>query len=176
MPTTVPNDTRQWGMLIYDIPTNNMKLYMRIYNKIRRKAIMLNKSVYLLQWGMRDAMKTIIDQAVAETGQSLTADFLPFDKEANAHVEQMAVYSLERDIKESLKRLADRITKALESTEDSDRFDPDYKTKIQDQLRNAHALAVMFGFEGNILGLIDIAKATIDAEYGRLRTDRVVPA
>ena len=72
---------QQYGMFVYDVPTANKNLYVKIWKGIRRRAIRINLSVYLIQWGAREAVQNMIDQAVEETGRTCSFRFMRFHPE-----------------------------------------------------------------------------------------------
>jgi len=154
----MPEEAQQYGMLIYDVPTKNKKLYVKLWKQIRRRAVRINLSVYLLKWGQKEALQDIIDQAIEE--QTALIRFQRFHPDEVGDVENWAVECLNRDIREIVARLTKRIEKANEQEDPSIR--PEFFQQLKDDLQNFETLAVMFGFEGNIEGVMDTTRRAIE--------------
>lgn len=165
----MPTNEEEYGVLIYDVPTENKRLYHRILNRIRRRAIRLNLSVYLITWGMREEMQGIMDDAMAETGQRATVNIVKFDSATNDEVERMAKEGLRRDIRNALERLTAKIA---EVREEAGEVSTEYFNKTRDYLQDAEALAGMFGFEQDLSGIIEVARTVWEREW-ELRQERM---
>lgn len=153
------SQAQKYGMLVYDVPTKNKTLYLRLWKAIRRRGVRINLSVYLVLWGTRDSLQVIIDEAIDETGQTALVKFLRFHPDETEDIENWAVDCLSRDIRDIVRRLQKRIAKSEEENED---IHPRFFRKLKEDLSNFETLAVMFGFEGNIDGVMETTRKTIE--------------
>ncbi len=161
VPTVVsPNGAR--GMMIYDIPTENMRLYMRVWKAMRRLALQLNKSVYMIDWGHRDYIEGLIEDAMRETGQDAVASFVKVDPASMDELNRMAKSGLQRAINEAIGRLRAKIDKAREENKEEK---SEYFGRVQEQLNTIEAQAVLFGFTADIEGLVKSAKDTLQVQW-----------
>ena len=168
----MPEESKKYGILMYDVPTTNMALYNRIWKAIRARAIKLNHSVYLLKWGHRMRMQQLIDEAVAETGQNLVAKFMKFDEAEQDNVENIAKEALRRDISEIVQRIRKKVDDATADQEDVKDIPDLYWKKQNKLLKQVAALAVMFGFEQDIDGVLEQAKSLVEVQWNGARRRR----
>lgn len=166
----------EYGILIYDIPQENMKLYDRIQSKIRRKAIRLNLSVYLCLWGMRDELEKIIDDAQEETGQYASVFFAKFDNSEESAIRRAAKESLIVEMKRIAKRLVENVRKTREKLEAEGRefkhISEGYARKIQHRLEEAEALAMLFGLTRDTKYAMEAVQKSFAAEMDKILAEK----
>lgn len=150
-----------YGMLVYDIPQDNMKLYHKIWNKIRRGAIRLNLSVYLIPWGNRLLFQNIIAEAEAATGMKACTSILKYDEASRGEVEELAREQLNREIRDTMKRLQDKALDCLEAGRD---IPERYLKTVQERLDTAKSLAVIFGLTDDVMLSMQSALSIFNAE------------
>lgn len=174
----VPQQTpgTSYGILIYDIPKENEKLYYKVQTKIRRKAIRLNLSVYLLLWGMRGEVEKIIDEAQAETGQYASVFFAMFDNSEEEHILRAAKESLLAEMKRIAKRLVANVKKSREKAEKEGReykhISEGYAYKIKHKLEEAEALAMLFGLTRDVKYAMESVQKSFAAEMEKILAER----
>jgi len=165
-----------YGILIYDIPKENEALYYRIQTKIRKKAIRLNLSVYLLLWGMRKEVEVIIEEAQAETGQYASVFFAKFDNSEEAHIRRAAKESLIVEMKRIAKRLVDNVRKAREKAEKEGKefkhISEGYAYKIKHKLEEAEALAMLFGLTRDVKYALESTQKMFAAELEKILAEK----
>lgn len=165
-----------YGILIYDIPKENTKLYDRVQSQIRRKAIRLNLSVYLCLWGMRSELEKIIEEAQEETGQYATVFFAKFDNSEEKHIRRAAKESLVVEMKRIAKRLTDNIRKSREKAEAKGKefkhISEGYAWKINQRLEEAEALAMLFGLTRDTKYAMESVQKSFAAEMEKILEDR----
>lgn len=166
----------RYGILIYDIPKENTKLYERIQAKIRQKAIRLNLSVYLCLWGMRDEIEKIIEEAQEETKQYATVFFAKFDDAEEEHIRRAAKESLIVEVKRVAKRLTDSVRKAREKAEAEGKefkhISEGYAWKIRKRLEEAEALAMLFGLTRDIKYAMESTQRMFAAELEKIAQEK----
>jgi hypothetical protein len=156
------NKPSEYGMVVYDIPSNCQNLYMRIWKRIRKYAIRINLSVYLIPWGNRLFLQNIIEEAEAATGQKATFSIMKYDVDSKADVEVLAREQLNREITDTIKRLE---VKALECLEEGKDLPKAYLNEVQDRLDAAKSLSVIFGLVEDIDLAMNAALQVFNAHY-----------
>lgn len=153
----------EYGMVVYDIPQGNQNLYQRIWHRIRRNAIRINLSVYLIPWGYRAVMQDIIEDAMEATGQKATFSILKYDKESQDEVEALAREQLNREVIDTMKRLQ---VKAQEYLEQGKELPKRYLNTVNERLESAKALSVIFGLTQDVnlsmKAALDVFNAQMD--------------
>lgn len=160
------NGEERYGILIYDVPMENQKLYHHLRTRISKRAIRMNLSVYLLKWGMKEQIQTLIDEAFEKTGQHGTVCMMPFDMACREDIERIAKESLIREIQDIGVRLQKHVAKKLEEDEEV----PDrYYTQAKNRLENAQGLAMLFGLTGDVEYVMSAAKELFNMELEQRR-------
>jgi len=160
---------QEYGVVIYDVPTKNMRLWYRLRNRIGAQAIQMNLSAYLIPWGQRSAIQEIVKVAREETGQYAAVTIIKFDNSEENELHRVAQESLCRELELIGKRLQRTVEKARENCKDiSDR----YIRTVEKKLELAEGLAVMFGLTGEIEIAMKSAKQLFLAEVDAMRAER----
>ena len=165
-----------YGILIYDIPQENMTLYNKIQSKIRRKAIRLNLSVYLCLWGMRGELERIIEEAQEETGQYASVFFAKFDNSEEEAIRRAAKESLIVEMKRIAKRLVENIKKTRDKLEAQGKefkhISEGYAYKIKQRLEEAEALAMLFGLTRDTKYAMESVQKSFAAEMEKILAEK----
>jgi len=167
----VNDDT--YGILIYDVPSNNQKLYNKLRTRITRRAIRMNQSVYIMKWGMKDAIQDIVDEAFESTGQRATVCMLPFDPSSRTEILQLAKDSLINEVRNVAERLSQRVKDCLAKSED---LPSRYFDRAKERLVEAEGLAIMFCLSQDLDAVMAAARNIFEAELSAyyLRNANVV--
>lgn len=165
-------DKQEYGVLVYDVPTEAKTLYNKIQRKIRKVAIRINLSVYLFQWGKLDALKEIVNEAQLITGKYASVSYLKFDNSEQEEIERIAKQSLLEEIRAVGRRLRTKIQEVAEDLENAVIVNgkpalPDHVVmRTQERLAEAEALAITFGIaDGDMRLALESVKRVFDAEY-----------
>lgn len=148
-----------YGMVVYDIPQGCQSLYQRIWTRIRKYAIRINLSVYLIPWGYRQACQSLIEEAMQATGKKATFSILKYDAESVAEIEGIAREQLNREIIDTMRRLNLKAEQCLESGKD---IPERYFETVKDRLDTAKALSAIFGLTQDIQHALDAAVIIYD--------------
>jgi len=156
------NKPSEYGMCVYDIPSDCKNLYMRIWKRIRKYAICINLSVYLIPWGNRLFLQNIIEEAEAATGQKASFSIMKYDVDSKNDVEVLAREQLNREITDTIKRLEVKAMECLEQGKDLPKV---YLDEVQDRLDAAKSLSVIFGLVEDIDLAMQAALKVFNARY-----------
>lgn len=137
----------EYGMVVYDVPSDNQKLYYRIWTKIRKYGIRINLSVYLIPWGYKKLCENLLNEAMAETGQNATFSIMKFDGFSQDTVETLAVEQLNREVHDTMTRLHEKAEEYIINGKD---LPQRYLNTVKGRLDTAKALAVVFGITGDV--------------------------
>lgn len=157
----------EYGILIYDVPTESKALYTRLSKRIYQNSIRMNLSVYLIPWGMKQRMQDIIDEAIRETGQRATVSILKFDTASKEEIERIAIECLRKDIQDTIGRLRDKIQ---EAAEDGKNVSGDYLNNVRHRLVTIENQAILFAFSQDIEGVLNTAKSFLETQW----SDRMI--
>lgn len=175
------------GVLVYDVPDGAMKLYGRLRRLICWKhALMVNKSVYLIDWGSKAQIDEIIKDAMEETGEKADISMLPFDASSDDELKDMAIRAMNRMLTETKSRLKKRIEKAKltidakiaageevpNAVDIIRRNQKRILSEVKRRLQQAEGLALVFGFTGEIEAAFEAVKETLSAEMEAVDPDK----
>lgn len=104
----------EYGILLYDIPMVNQRLYQRLNQKIRRYALRINWSVYLLPWGFKETIEKLCEDEKNATGEIGDIYILKFENKSEDEVKELAKESLKRELSLLKKRIEKRINEHYE--------------------------------------------------------------
>lgn len=154
------NQTKEYGVLVYDVPSDHMRLYHRLHRKISRQAIRVNLSVYLFPWGLREGLERIVAEAHEGIYGRANVKYLKFDASQEAELLALAKESLRREVIEIGQRLRAFLEEARNSNIDTS--GREYRTSKK--LDDAEALAVLFGISQDIEDALKSARAVLQAK------------
>lgn len=146
---------------MYDVPDSAPHLYARLRKEICwKRAVMVNRSVYLIDWGARAEILKIIADAEKETNEKAEISIMPFDESGEPELKEMAERAMLRMMGEMRERLRRRLESAREKVEqDRDVVEPEKEILIRQrrvlrdvkrQLSDAEGLALVFALTDEI--------------------------
>lgn len=168
-----------FGILIYDIPSDNQSLYLRILARIRKRAIRLNLSVYLFLWSMKDELEKIVEEAKIECpGQNAVVFVAKFDNAEKDALCAQAKACLIRDIQGVGERLLKSVTeaqdKANEEGKDFKHLREAYVKQMKQRLEEAHGLAVLFGLTHEIKYAMETSQRVFAGEMSKILAEKQI--
>jgi len=159
----------EYGVLVYDVPQNNLKIYTRIQSRIRRHALRINLSVYLFKWGLKEKLEEIVEEARRETGQYAAVAIMKFDSSSEEELRRVAREALHHEIRDISRRLREKI---LAAEEEGERFIPDYTvSRTKKRLEEANGLAIMFNLSEDVKLALEAVEALFVAECDKIRAE-----
>lgn len=165
-------EKQEYGVLVYDVPTDAKALYNKIQRQIRKVAIRINLSVYLFQWGKLGKLKDIVMEAQAITGKYASVSYLKFDNSEQEEIERIAKQSLLEEIRAVGRRLREKIQEVEEDLDNAVIINgkpalPDqFVKRTEERLTEAETLAIMFGIaDGDMRLALEAVKRVFNAEY-----------
>lgn len=105
---------QQFGLLQYDVPLTERALYNKLRSKIRRYALPLSSSAYLIPWGFRDAVNEILEEIQSEKPNVINSGVHKFDDSEEKALALAAERSLNQIVTNTTNLLAKRLQKAEE--------------------------------------------------------------
>ena len=111
----------EYGLLTYDVPITERSLYNKLRQRIRKVCIPLNWSAYLIPWGLRDTVTTILQEVQSEKPNVISSGVHKFDSSEEANLANAAQRGLALIMKKAhdlvIKRLTEAETNFKETTE-----------------------------------------------------------
>jgi hypothetical protein len=118
------------GLLTYDVPLTERSVYNKLRQRIRRVAIALNWSAYLIPWGLRETVKQILAEIQSEKPNVVSSNVIKFDSSEEKVLMQAAERGLNQIIRNAHKQMMKRLTEAeAEHKEAVTSIDATFKTK-----------------------------------------------
>jgi len=100
------------GLLTYDVPLTERSVYNKLRQRIRRVAIPLNWSAYLIPWGLRETIKQILAEIQSEKPNVVSSNVIKFDSSEEKVLMQAAERGLNQIIKNTHKQMMKRLSEA----------------------------------------------------------------
>jgi hypothetical protein len=132
----------EFGVLVYDVPLTQRSLYNRLRKKIRKYGIPMTWSVYLIPWGERSMIQSILDGIESDRPNVVSSKIIKFDPAEEKKLERAASDGLNLIIRNAKELMMKRLQKAeenqnriLEQLEESKRT----KTVAEDAIEQAKA-------------------------------------
>ena len=168
---------QEYGVLIYDVPTQHNALYQKLLRKVQSRAIRLNMSVYLFLWGMKGELEALVEEAKAECpGQTAVISVFKFDNSSGEDLRTAARDSLIREVSDIAKRLREtvqrNVAEAEEKGEEWKHISEHYARKIERRLQEANGLAVIFGLTREVSHAMETAKQLFSCEMTKIMSER----
>ena len=170
---------KEFGILLYDIPEDNLALWRRIQGRVRRKAIRLNLSVYLFLWSMKDDLEKIVEEAKAEVPNQTAVVFVAkFDNGSKDELNIKAKECLIRDIREIGERLLESVVKEQEKAREKGmefkHIKGQYLHEVKKRLEEAQALAMLFGLTHDIEHAMESTQRIFAGELTKLLAEKQI--
>lgn len=157
----------EYGLLVYDIPSSEKKLYGKIRKAIKGKCLRINLSVYLIPWAQKAQMESII----AEAGGQNYATLTKFDSSESEQLEVVA--------KRCLQEQTSKVLKSLQAEVDASVQKYAHVYRAKENLAEAQAIALLFGFQPDVTALFDACKnllsALVTSRYVKDPSQAIIP-
>jgi hypothetical protein len=101
-----------YGLLSYDVPINERGVYTKLRKAIRRIAIPINFSAYLIPWGARDTVMAILSELHSQKPNVIASDVIKFDDSEQEKLDQAAEKGLRTILSNAVKTMNDQLSKA----------------------------------------------------------------
>lgn len=187
----VRQSSEPYSLFVYDVPTSATYLYSVIRRVIRKRALFLNLSCYLIKTAQRNEIVQCLEKEMEKTEQKhiknglsfqpVTYYILPFDPIANEQIIQISKTNLNTQIREIGQSLLDRIDRLRKKVEEEklskDEFSAKYALaikKAQKDVEEAQGLALLFLLEKDVVPAIALTVKMIN-EQEALQDEKVVP-
>lgn len=141
----------EYGLLIYDVPSSEGKLYYRLRNAIGEGSIRINLSVWLIPWAQKEGMERVISEA----GCQGYAQLIKFDGSASAELEVTA--------RKCLQEQAGRILTDLQKEIDAEERKSSRVSRAKRRLAEAQSAALVFGFTQDVASVFEACKKLLCA-------------
>lgn len=102
----------EYGLLTYDVPLTERGVYNKLRNRIRRCAIALNWSAYLIPWGARDSVTAILAEVQSEKPNVVASNVIKFDSSEQKVLDAAAERGLNLIISNAHKMMIKRLAEA----------------------------------------------------------------
>lgn len=102
----------EYGLLTYDVPLTERGVYNKLRNRIRRIAIALNWSAYLIPWGARESVKTILAEIQSDKPNVVSSNVIKFDGSEEKVLAAAAQRGLNQIISNAHKQMIKRLDEA----------------------------------------------------------------
>lgn len=109
----------EYGLLTYDVPLTERGVYNKLRNRIRRMAIALNWSAYLIPWGARESVKAILAEIQSDKPNVVSSTVLKFDGSEEKVLAAAAERGLNMIIKNAHKQMYKRLSEAEKEHKDA---------------------------------------------------------
>lgn len=103
---------QSFGSLVYDIPVSENKVRSKLLKMIRRVAIPMSWSCFLLPWSLREEVKKILAEIESDKPNIVNSYLFKFDDSEEKVLEAAARKSFDQMIKRTHDLLLKRLTKA----------------------------------------------------------------
>jgi hypothetical protein len=177
----VKQSNESYSMFVYDVPNDATYLYYTISNVIRKKALFLNLSCYLVKTAQRNEIIQKIEQGMEKIKAKRSSKGLPFhhptyyiiryDPQEKEQLFQLSINELNKQIREvgqSLLARIERLRKKVEEKECSkEEFDVKYALAIKKAHKDvdeAQGLALLFLIDKDVVGTIETTLKLIESQ------------
>ena len=109
----------EYGLLTYDVPLTERSVYNKLRNRIRRVAIALNWSAYLIPWGARESVKAILAEIQSDKPNVVSSNVIKFDGSEEKILAAAAERGLNQIIKNAHKQMSKRLSEAEKEHKDA---------------------------------------------------------
>ena len=149
---------KEYGLLYYDVSSNEINLYYKLKRIIDKCALPVNKSVYIFDWGLKTTLENKLRQIGAFSRASVS--LVKFDNASKEQLEQLALVQLERMFREFKERIGKTISK-LHDIEKRREF----LQRTERKLKNYERLVTLYEFTKRVVPALDVLKKLINTEW-----------
>lgn len=177
----VKQSNESYSLFVYDVPVNATCLYYLISRVIRKKALFLNLSCYLVKTAQRNEIVQKLEQEMEKIKVKHSAKGLPFhraeyyiirfDPQENEQLFKISIAELNKQIRKIGKSLLDRIERLRQKLEKKECSPEEFSTKYVLALKKAHkdvdeaqGLALLFLIDKDVVGTIETTLKLIAAQ------------
>jgi len=144
--------SQEFGCLIYDIPVSAQKVYDKVKKILRRTAIPLNLSVYLIPWALRDQIDKLLKEHITH---QCDIKFIKYDNSSIDDLTKQVEVSFHKLISGIYKRIQDKIEDVRKK---SDLQKYDFKYDINKRIEDIETLTAIFGLTQDIKDALEAVK------------------
>ena len=144
--------TQEFGCLIYDIPVTAQKVYDKVKKILRRTAIPLNLSVYLIPWALRDQIDTLLKDHIT---YQCDIKFIKYDNSSADDLTKQVEVSMQKLISGIYKRITDKVEDVRKKSE-LQKYD--FKYDINKRIEDIETLTAIFGLTQDIKDALEAVK------------------
>lgn len=101
-----------YGLLTYDIPITERSIYSKLRKAIRRQAIPLNFSAYLIPWGARDSIIQILQMVQSNKPNVIASNVIKFDDSEQDNLDKAAEKGLRMILANAMKAMNEKLSEA----------------------------------------------------------------
>lgn len=164
------SDDLLYGLLSYDIPYKDRTTYAAVRKKIRRVALPITWSCYLIPWGMRDELEALMK---AFGSKGIRYSLVKFDNSEKGKLDQLAKECLQRivmDWKDALRKCIRELEEGEKDLDDSTAV----LVKSRKNLEMAKSLALTFMLTSDANYALASFSKIIDESAERIKEKRGV--
>lgn len=149
---------KEYGLLYYDIPSNNQNLYQKVRRVVNKCCVPVNLSVYIFDWGFKNNLEYKLNQLNNQNKASI--NLVKFDPTSTQDLEKLATKQLEKIFTDMQKRIEHTISK-LHNTEKR----KEYLERTSRTLKNYGRLLTLYEFTKRLEPALDILKKMVSKEW-----------
>ncbi len=158
-PITVSITQQELGCLVYDVPVGNNKAYNQIRQVLRKHALPINLSVYLIPWALKGQVDNLLK---AKVTVACDIRFIKFDSSSLPELTKQVETSLRILVQDIMKRINEKVAGIKASTEETKRYA--FKYEITKRIEAVETLTIIFGLTQEIQDLITACQALYKLE------------
>ena len=149
---------KEYGLIYYDIPSNNMELYKEVKKIINTTCLPVNMSVYVFDWGL----KSTIEKRLKHLNAFSLADIsmMKFDKTSHKDLERVAEDQLQKIFQSINNRIAVSMTKFKERIKKKQTLD-----RLSKKLNEYESLLTLYSFTGRAESSLNMLRDIIKHEH-----------
>ena len=149
---------KEYGLLYYDIPANNMKLYAKVKRIVFRRCLPVNLSVYMFDWGLKKDIEGQLTKINAFNQANI--NMIKFDNTSSEQLENIGTDQLNKLLTGMHERLKETVAK-LHDTEKRE----NYLDRLSSKLKHLEGLLVLYSFARSAEPSLKVLKQALTEEY-----------
>jgi hypothetical protein len=153
---------QEFGCLIYDIPVSASKVYEKIRKVLRRTAVPLNLSVYLIPWALRDQVEKLLREHLTH---DCDIKFIKFDTSSKEDLTKQVEKGMLGLVTAIYRRINDRAS-AVRKQSELQKYD--YKYDIAKRIEDVETLTAIYGLTQDIQDALEAVKKLYQIEVHSL--------
>ncbi len=153
---------KEYGLLYYDIPSNNMGLYHKVKKLVNRTCLPVNLSVYVFEWGLKTTIENRLQSINAYNGCCI--NMIKFDTSTAKELEEIATHQLEIVFQKMHKRIQTSIANATDNIKKQAVLD-----RVTAKLNEYESLMTLYEFTKRAESSLKVLRDVIQLEYTNLK-------